>query len=247
MYYINLGIALTTKHISFILIYSFLARTLIAKQGGLVEIVFVGIDGSGKTTFLKEMRNLLQEHGIEVVRIDVPYFLEVPGFYRLGRMIKWFWGRADEKKNRLFIICLAALSAFLYFPARWKTKNAQIILVERHPRIELFAYANLYSAKWLAKIVDRLRLWWPEPNMAIFLSVRPEVALQRLLMRGNVLQPHETLTQLNDLGIALQKAAMEVPLYHIVEGDGIPPETLAMQCLSLLLENIPEAVKRPSL
>ena len=196
-----------------------------------MEIALTGIDGSGKTTFLKKTIPYLQTKGIAAGHIDLPYFTEVPGFENIsGNFICPLWRWGEEHKNKPVLVFLMVLAVFLYFPARVKLRGRDMIIVEHQPRIDVETYCRIYLGKagfFLAKIFKHL---FPKPDMVTMLVISPEEAYKRLIGRGKTLQPHENLETLKRIDGLLRLSLKESGVNACFVEDP-EPETFFNSCL----------------
>lgn len=179
------------------------------------EIAIAGIDGSGKTTLAGKMFVLFKTLGEDVGYIDVPYFTHTRLCRHCGVLLARMWRLADARRMRFVLIMLGIVAALLYFVARWEMRGRSTVLVEHHPRIDLYAYGALYGGRLGATLARRASKLWPCPNRAVLLTTLPVTAYERLIKRGKPLQIHENLEDLQRLEIFLRQAleASEIE-YH---------------------------------
>ncbi len=179
-----------------------------------MEIAVPGIDGSGKSTFVQTTVDLLKAHGIDAAHIDVPYFTQVPGFGKISSHISRMWLWADMRKNRVVMIPLGVLAAFLYVLARRRLRRTDLLFVEHHPSIDVPAYASSYGGSFgllLAKTV----IWlWPKPDAVFMITISTASAYTRILERGKQVQMHETPTDLDELQVRLKRLVSSVSTQH---------------------------------
>lgn len=170
------------------------------------EIAIIGIDGSGKTTLAGKISTLFEAFGEDVGYIDVPYFTHTRLCRRCGVLLARIWRFADARGIRPVLIVLGVAAALLYFVARWEMRGRSTVLVEHHPRIDMYAYGALYGGRLGAVLARRASKFWPCPKKAILLTTLPVVAYERLIKRGKPLQIHENPEDLQRLEVFLRQA-----------------------------------------
>lgn len=164
-----------------------------------MQIAVVGIDGSGKTTFIRQSIRLLECHNFKVGYIHLPYFSDVPGFKVVSRIIikSLRWAEAD--KHKTVVILIIVLSAIFYILAQWKMKKNDFLFIEHHPLIDISAYAELYAGHVGLFLAKSVICFWTKPNVIITISTPVEICYERILKRKKGLQMHETISQLRSL------------------------------------------------
>lgn len=197
-----------------------------------MELALTGIDGSGKTTFLKKVIPFLKEKNLKAGYIDLPYFRAVPGFEKLSSgFICPVWKWAEEKKNNFVLILLMVLAVFLYLPARFKMRKLDILLVEHHPRVDSISYSKIYMGGTASIITHLLMYLFPKPQKIVMLLIPSEEAYERLIKRGKTLQPHENIETLRKLEVLLKESIASSGIEYCFVEDP-EPETFFTTCLA---------------
>ncbi|MBU4348158.1 AAA family ATPase [Patescibacteria group bacterium] len=164
-----------------------------------MQIAVVGIDGSGKTTLIRQSVRLLGNHNFKVGYIDLPYFSDVPGFKSVSRIITKILRWAEADKHKTVVVLIAILSAILYILAQRKMRKNDFLFVEHHPLIDISAYAELYAGYIGLFLANSVMCFWSKPNVIVMISVPAEICYERILKRGKGPQIHETVSQLRYL------------------------------------------------
>lgn len=152
----------------------------------MLEVAVVGVDGSGKSTLIRELRQELESLGLSTSLIDVPRYTEA-GWFGSAMQSALAWA---ERRNR-FVLAAFALPAALAFLVLRRRQQVDVILVEHHPNIEMPVYGHLYAGRvgfFAGSIYSRL---FPRPDAVVRLSVPVDVAIQRIRGRGRTQQWYE--------------------------------------------------------
>jgi len=172
-----------------------------------VQIAVVGIDGSGKSTFIRQSVRLLESHNLKVGYIHFPYFSDVPGFKFVSRIITRILRWAEAHKHKTMVILIVVLSAFFYILAQWKMKKNDFLFVEHHPVIDISAYAELYAGNIGLFLAKSAMCFWTKPNVIVMISAPVEICYERILKREKDPQMHETISRLRSLESLLSASA----------------------------------------
>lgn len=184
----------------------------------MIEIAIEGIDGSGKGTFMKRAKEDLEHRGFKVGCVDIPYFSLVPKFERTSNFFNTLLAKAEKYQNTFLFVVLAALAAIVYLVVRkGLQKHCDIVLTERHPAIDMVSYARLYCGAFGAWVTKFFLALWPKPNAIFFLTIPPVEAYKRLVKRGKILQPHETVSRLGVLTLLLTEQAKQSNKYYFAK------------------------------
>lgn len=146
-------------------------------------IVVEGIDGAGKTTAIQTITQALKNH-----QCDIKVFRE-PGGTAFGEQV-----RHVLKTEGLSILPLAEV--LLFYAARYQLLEKEIlpalktgtyVLLDRH-ELSTWAYQaggrgyDIHEIKKISEVCIQGR----RPDLTIFLSVSPEIAYQRVHLRGEL-------------------------------------------------------------
>jgi dTMP kinase len=149
------------------------------------------LDGSGKTTQAKLLvRRLRMDY-------DAIYTAE-PSNGTIGKLIKRKYLHQDERASRIIEALLFAADRFEHvkrtvLPA---LKNGKIVISDRYVYSSLaYQGAEGLDLKWI-KEINRHSL---NPDIAIYIDVRPETAFQRLKPRRSVMEKLETQRKVREI------------------------------------------------
>ncbi|MDO8633350.1 MAG: adenylyl-sulfate kinase, partial [Candidatus Wildermuthbacteria bacterium] len=170
-------------------------------ESGVPVIAITGIDGSGKTTFARELKQHLVSQGVNAIRLDIPHFSTTPFLGWGVRLLVSFFGyrRVENVGYRsllivAFILSVLPLVGLIQFLARKRT-----LIVEHYPKIDLVPYASVYGGR-IGRFFGRaLSTLFPSPSLVVFLDASPETSRIRIVRRNNTIAPHETLARLKTL------------------------------------------------
>lgn len=154
-------------------------------------ICLEGLDGSGKTTQAKLLvRKLKRDH-------DTVYTAE-PSDSTIGRLIKTKYLHDDERSSRIVEALLFAADRFnhvekVVLPALRKGK---LVVSDRYVHSSLaYQGAEGLDLKWIREINKHTL----NPDITIYIDVRPEIALQRLKSRRSVMEKLETQRRVREI------------------------------------------------
>ncbi len=141
---------------------------LSGSKGILVAIE--GIDGSGKTTLAKNLVNKLQDEGYRV------HYTFEPTHSIIGRLIREL---PDEYRSPLVETLLYAADRIHHYLSEIKVKvnEGYIVIVDRYVYSSI-AYQGALGAplQWIREV----NRYAPKPDLAFYIDVPVEVAIQRL-------------------------------------------------------------------
>lgn len=146
-------------------------------------IAFCGIDGSGKTTIIKEIRKWLLSLGYDVKTLRP---LKATSFY--SKNFKIVTNHYKERFTENFPghdgSVLLGFNLVQESERMLKTKKEnQIVLIDRWtPCHEAYSYAHLIKSKQLQAILDSCLI----PDMTFLINVDLNVALNRISSRNQV-------------------------------------------------------------
>lgn len=190
-----------------------------------MEIAVNGIDGAGKSTFIGELERIFRQKGISVAVIDFPYFRRTQGFSRISPLLEQA-GNCAERTSRILFGGYAFAVALSYWWARWRAREAEVCLVEHHPRVDLVPYAAIYGGRIGVRLARLLCRLWPEPAGVVLLAAPPEEAMRRIHRRGRAKQWRQTASRLGALQELMAATAKEHPCR--IYGEGVTAEEAAM-------------------
>jgi len=196
---------------------------------------FIGNDGSGKSTTLREVTRKLSEQGIP--------FEIIPGFQHLFveriKSLYQFLFRKDvkalhreyastkPKRNPLFFLWpfLIYLDCWgLYLVALWKSRN-RVVFFDRYPYDYLISFEELGVS---SMPVRKLFLWFPKPNALFLFDASPEIAYERKKHDHAADLPHYERQRERYLALAKAK---DIP---VINTDSDPKEVTAEKVLKEL-------------
>ncbi|SFL00038.1 AAA family ATPase [Brevibacillus centrosporus] len=202
----------------------------------LVEIT--GIDGSGKTTLIHRLRKELNEHSHI-----------------------WAYERNFKNRSKRFLESIALNKGFdrcekLFKPELVEFANA-LELVEEVNRNFYYLrddsrqvyFVDQYYCSWMATailneldILEDLRMiysYLPKPDLSIFLTVPPEIALSRLQARekgDQILQLDSPINRLSNMAKIMDEVHKE-ELYPQIKIDGSKgPDAIYDEVITLLMQ-----------
>ncbi|HEX4925747.1 MAG TPA: hypothetical protein VFV50_16760 [Bdellovibrionales bacterium] len=181
----------------------------------LRTLSILGVDGSGKTTMLKELGEKLSES--RVVTLRVPQYHETEGVARpeLSRALEELGVLADSRRDPT----LKAMSLFLAMPLYSESvaslargTGAELVITERHPLVDSLAYAPFYR-KLLKGTFD----WSTVPSTHLFVKQWARDVMSRWLSPADC-QPEQLPARLEQL-FALENTKLLGALKHIYRCD----------------------------
>jgi len=175
---------------------------------GLGFIVVDGLDGCGKDTHARRIKELLEAEGISVS------ITSHPSGRIFGRVSKRFLQESGPLA-RLFTTFFFTADVLASVRELKHEKGRTIILVR-------YLLGTAYLPKPLAPLGYRvLRKILPFPDLAVFIDIEPEVAHKRIASRGHAPEMFETLERLASVrGIAKTLVAQEwVTIDNSEEGE----------------------------
>lgn len=134
------------------------------KIGGGKCIAFVGVDGAGKTTVLKEMSRVI---GAKVVYMGDYNFT-------FARFYDWIGSKHLYLARSCFFLQLPEQIA-RYLKVRWYTIRGVHVLTDRYPGFN----RPLRKEGWLLSVNTLLYGWFPQPHGFVYLYAKPEVIRER--------------------------------------------------------------------
>jgi dTMP kinase len=161
-----------------------------AKQG--VFIVFEGIDGSGKSTYIKHLVDMLKEQGLNVLHTSEP------SRYMVGTFIKNYSKKQGKRLLPETEALLFAADRFEHVQAVIKPALSigRVVVSDRYLHSSL-AYQGGSGAdlNWIREI----NKFAPKPDLAILLDIQPEFSLQRVKRRRTVFEYSDYLRKVRNI------------------------------------------------
>jgi dTMP kinase len=205
------------------------------KRGRL--IVFEGIDGSGKSTQLARLAEVLEAGGHSVVRTrephDCPSGRRIRAMARSGERVApeqelaWFW---EQRREHVRDVIAPALAA------------GRLVLSDRY----FLSSVAYQGARGLdpARILRESEAEFPRPDLVLLLEITPAAGLARVTRRGGTAEPafegEAFLAR-----VAAQLRALDLPYLERVDGCGAP-DAVAARVARAVRERLPELRYGPS-
>jgi dTMP kinase len=139
-------------------------------------IAVEGIDGSGKTTIARYIKEILETKGLKCV------LLKEPGDSTYGKKIRESKLRLEkEEELKLFILDRIEDVNKNILPA---LKEGKVVIMDRY-YLSNIAYQSVrgIDAEKIRKMNEKIA---PKPDLVILLDVDPEVGLERVKKRGKL-------------------------------------------------------------
>lgn len=148
-------------------------------------IVFEGIDGSGKSSMMKEVAKLFKEKGKKV------WMTGEPTSSRIGKLAR---ASLKKKTNRRVMALLMAADRLAHTDDIIESlaDPNKVILCDRY-KYSALAYQTLSLAQ---ETVETLNEGTVEPDIVLLFDVMPEIAVNRIGVRGSTTDVFETLETL---------------------------------------------------
>lgn len=181
-------------------------------------IVIEGIDGSGKTTLSESITRILNSSGKKAVRFSEPTSYETGVFIR-----KFLSGEIQLSKKE-------QIDAFLLDRVESVSRNILpslqsgiIVILDRYyySTAAYQASSNFPPESILQLNIDKN---FPKPDILFFLDISPNLALERLSIRGKKKEIFETLENLEKIYLNFKKILP--PNVHILNGSLEPSKLL---------------------
>lgn len=157
-----------------------------------VFIVFEGIDGSGKSTHIKHLAELLRERGHNVLQTSEP------SRYRVGDFIRRYSRRQEKRLPPETEALLFAADRFEHVKAVIEPalRRGRIVISDRYVHSSM-AYQGAAGAdlNWIRE----MNRFAPRPDLAILLDIQPEFSLQRVKRRRTVFEVSDYLRKVRDI------------------------------------------------
>lgn len=183
-------------------------------------IAFEGIDGSGKSTQLQLLAQRLTDEGRDV------FVTCEPSNGPVGRLIRQSL-RSDAALDAHTLALLFTADRLLHIKEmRAAIDGGQTVLSDRYV-LSSMAYNGMdLSEDWVATlnapVIERLL-----PDAAILIDITPEVAMERIRLRGDAAERYEKIDALAKIRAAYLRLAQTAPFpVHVLNGQQ-PVQALA--------------------
>lgn len=172
-----------------------------------------GMDGSGKSTVAEIIERELTAKGRKVLLITHPNTGN-----RWGRLASKYLHGKDSKATKLMATVFYILDVLksLRYKRKHRKEYDDVIFV-RYSMAAAYLPMPLINAGY--KVIEFVL---PVPEVKVFVDIRPEVAYQRILSRGEDLEIFETLESLTK---TREKMTMISYNWNIVDNSSTPEET----------------------
>ncbi len=158
-------------------------------------ICIEGLDGSGKTTQARLLVKRLKRHHNTIYTAE-------PSNGTIGKLIRRRYLHDDERASRIVeaLLFAADRSEHVERTVLPALKKGKIVVSDRYVYSSLaYQGAEGLDPKWIRKINKHTL----HPDMAIYIDVRPETALQRLRSKRSVMEKLETQRRVREIYLEL--------------------------------------------
>lgn len=173
-----------------------------------------GMDGSGKTTSSDLIRERLEAKGRKVLEITHPN--ESCLFGRLASKTLCMQGKFAEKLSTLLYIIdvLHSLDR-----KKWHGKEYDDVIFVRYSMAAAYLPESLCGKAY--EIIEKIL---PVPDVKVFVDIKAEVAMERILARGEKLEMFETVEKLEE---TRRKMLSLTDSWHVIDNSGTLENTIA--------------------
>ncbi len=146
-----------------------------------IRIAVVGIDGSGKSTVIKHIKEMFADHKVDVIT-SLPRERSVYKLKPTASVLQRLSMKGDERKSKAEILVSQFFYTLIYpFIRIAKEKKSDIIIYERYPPIDFRVYREVYKTPKLSSDISTLLAAAPKVDLLIHLKTDPNVAYKRIL------------------------------------------------------------------
>lgn len=197
-----------------------------------ILICIEGLDGCGKTTQAKLLVKALRK-----AKYDALYTAE-PSNRKIGKFIKKYCLHGEHRVSAIVEALLFAADRFEHvenevIPA---LKNGKIVVSDRYIYSSLaYQGAAGLDLEWIAKINEHA----VPPNLALFIDVNPEMAIQRLKPKKSVMENLDTQKRVREVYINFVQRGKLVK----IDGDK-PVSEVAGKVLAVVLDFLDKNFKK---
>jgi len=152
--------------------------------------IIEGIDGSGKSTQLRRLRENLEKRGTDLKTLKFPRY-DQPSATLLNMYLHGEFGTSPDAVNAYAASVFFAVDRYASYKLDWKEDydNGRVLLFDRYVSSNLIHQGSKLSReealeffKWLYEFeFDKLGL--PRPDSVFFLDVPPEIANRQVESR----------------------------------------------------------------
>ena len=230
-----------------------------------VQVAFMGIDGSGKSSLEQRLRNSIGKQGYSVKTVTLPSYKTSGKSTRFITEIATRVEKMGEESKKKKIAVAGTLASiflwnFLRFPYQkqkpltpW-AKPRDFLFIDRHPVIEAEALGKVYKfpkAVQIAKILASASL----PDVVVLVNCSPSTAFKRIQQRKdqtlfnpvyNGMGIHERPEYLRSLARDYAQIARRLKKkgVFVIEINGNQPPGLVQKEAALKLEQALKRVKK---
>jgi len=169
-------------------------------------ITFEGIDGSGKTTQVKLLRDWLIKRGFRVLVTEEP----TKGL--IGKVLEKFM--RDKEANKKVEALLFAADRAEHTDKVIKPNLDKIVICDRYTHSSIAYQTSIGLSRDWVKCLNKNNL---EPDLTIYLDVKPEVALKRIGKRSLKTIKYEKLEMLSK--VRIEYLRMKSKKFKAVNGE----------------------------
>ncbi|MDO4831787.1 MAG: deoxynucleoside kinase [Clostridia bacterium] len=180
-------------------------------------IVIEGLDGSGKSTQTKILKDELQGSGVPLKQIKLPDY-ENPSSSLVRMYLAGDFGTKPEYVNAYAASSFYAVDRFANYTVKWKNdyENGTLILADRyttsnaaHQMTKLPESEWDHYLEWLSDF-EYVKIGIPRPSLVVFLDMPIEVSQK--LMTGRY-RGDETKKDVHEADVEYLKACRRAGLY----------------------------------
>lgn len=186
----------------------------------MVWYVVDGMDGSGKTTSSDLLRATLEKEGRKVLEITHPNVHCI--FGRLAARCLCIPGTLAQSMSTLLYIFDVLHSLHI---KKWYGRKYDDVIFVRYSMAAAYLPESACPAAY--KVIEKVL---PVPDVKIFVDIEPEVAMKRILERGEDLEVFETVEKLEKTRRKMRSISGS---WNIIDNSGTREHTVE-QTLSIL-------------
>lgn len=195
-------------------------------------IAFEGLNGSGKSTQMKLLKQRFQEQKIPFISTDEPTNGE------WGKKIREFISTPDlkgETPEHIQILYILDRKEDIESNIQPALQSNKTVLAERY-FLSTLAYGEATGISWKRLLVLHKQLIGQEfsqPDVTFLFDIEPMAAFERLQKSGGVLDYFETLERLRKIREAYLKLSKNFNNIHIINAE-VKPEKIHEQIVRIL-------------
>lgn len=186
-------------------------------------ICIEGLDGCGKTTQTELLVQNLQAQGLNAMRTAEP------SRGKIGSFLKKYCLQGEKRVS-------SEVEALLFAADRVEHLDEEVVPALNEGRIVIsdrYIYSSLAyqgAAKLDLGWIREINKWTISPDLAVFIDVEPETAIQRVKSKKSVMENLETQRKVRKVYMNFVKSGELVK----IDGDG-PKNKVASEMLTLVL------------